>query len=988
MADASSPDSPSIPRAARWALYVAGGLLALVLAGAALLPQLFSSEQLKGYVVPPLEEATGRQVEIGEIGLRVLWTPAVSVSGFRLANREGYGPEPAVAAGELNVAVALWPLFTGTIEPTAVELVDPVVRYEVDEGGATNFDDLLAADTAQAEADGGGLPVPVSNFRATGAQIRYVDRSTGQALFLNFDARLGARPDGAAIASEGGVAIQSLRAVLPDVQADTMTVTDAQVDYDVRADLAAGRVDLSALTVQTAPLTLRTTGSVTRLNSRPALDLTVEATEADLAQLAAFAPAAAVEGLNPQGTLQLKTTIRGPLPNDGALDSLTVDGTGRLAGIGVDYGGRTLLRDLSADLALSRESVSLDGIQGQLLGASLSGRAGVQQVMTTPQVDVRLETGTMNLADLAAFAPPEQVTGYNPQGTLRLNIAATGALPDGTESLDQLSIDGSGQLASVGVDYDGTAMLRNLRADLAVSSTSASVRAIDGQLLGKPLTGEVTVRDPMGRPQVEGRLAGAADLARLSSLAAGNDGASMDLAGDAEYDVRFAGPLDNPDALRPTGRIRLTKLRYPYESFRHPVEVPDATVQLTGTGVQMDRFTINTGEQTMQLRTTVRNLFPVSKGLAETDPTMAVDFTLTSDRLDLVELYPEADTSEVYYSQLFAAALAGSKVNGKAPEAVAEELYGGVEVPAYAVDGRVEIGTFLNDPQRIDDLAFDLQMRDRRLVMRNLSGRTYGGTLAGGLTFDQSGAATSAGRPGTTGSVAMTARGPTAAPTPPSSALTYDIQLEGARASAFLADWTTLGRVVNGTLDLNVGGDTPLSEGLLPLATALTAKGTSIVADGGLSLDLGVTSALVNHLGLPDSFTNFKRFGGPFTIEDGTLKMGEWTLGGPGPTTRLSGALGLGGSVDLTARMDVPLSTLQNSKIGGLVGLGDGGLLKKLMGAGQGDTTVPVRVRIGGTMRSPTVEVVDKDAVKSALRQAAKEEGLTRLRNLFDGGGE
>jgi hypothetical protein len=330
-------------------------------------------------------------------------------------------------------------------------------------------------------------------------------------------------------------------------------------------------------------------------------------------------------------------------------------------------------------------------------------------------------------------------------------------------------------------------------------------------------------------------------------------------------------------------------------------------------------------------------------------------------------------------------------VNGKSPEAVAKELYGGVELPAYAVDGRVEIATFLNPPQRVDDLAFDVQMRDRRLELRNLSGSTYGGQLAGGLTFDQSGsAATSAREP--SGSVLMAARGPAAAPpAPPSSDLNYDFQLNGAKASAFLEDWTTLGRVVKGTLDLKIGGDTPLSEGMLPLASALTAKGNSLVADGGLSLDLGVAKALVDRLGIDaSSLTDFKRFGGPFTIENGQFKMGEWMLGGQKTNANLSGALGLGGSVDVNMQMDLPLSTIQNSKIGRLVGSGDGvgNLLQKLTGAGKGSETIPVRIGIGGTMSDPTVEIVDKGAVKSALQDLAKEEGLNRLRNLFDGGGE
>ncbi len=988
----SSPDS-RFPRAARWGLYVVGGIFALVLLVALLLPQFFTSDQLKGYVIPPMEEATGRQVEIDEIGLRVLWTPAVSVSGFRLAEREGYGPEPAVEAGALNVEVALWPLFRGAIEPTAVELVDPVVRYEVAEDGTGNFDDLMAEEDTTEAQDEDRVAVPVSDFRTTGARVLYVDRSTGQALNLDFDARLSALPDGEAYTSAGTVDVHSLRALLPDVRADTMTVTDAQIDYDVRAALGAGRVDVSEFLLQTAPLTVRTTGAITRLNVRPMLDLTIETREADFAQLSAFAPSAVVEDLNPTGTLELTTTVTGPLPDStGATDSLSVDGTGRLAGIGADYEGEALLRDLEADLALSLDEMALTALQGQLLGASLDGAVRLEDVLGEPAVDLQLETGDLDLSTLASFAPPEQVEGYNPQGRLRLNATVTGPLPEDTDSLDRLTIDGVGQLAGVGVDYDGTAMLRDLGADLSFSGTSASVTSIDGQLLARPVEGEVTVRDLLGAPQVDGRLAGEADLAELSDLAASDAEAEpMEVSGMAEYDVRFAGPVEDPDAIRPTGQVRLADVRYPYESFRHPIEIPGATVELTGTGVSMDRFTLRSGEQEMALQTKIQNLFPISKGLAETDPAMGVDFTFTSERLDLVELYPEEEETDVSYSDLFSATLAGSTVDGESPEALAKKLYGDVELPEYAVDGQVKIDEFHNPPQRVDDLAFDLQLRDRRMKVTDLSGTTYEGQLAGSVTFDQSESSSAAAMTGGE-SMLMASRGTAAGPAaPPSSNLNYDIELRGARAGAFLEDWTTLGRVVNGTLDFTIDGTSPLSEGLLPLADALTAKGSSVVADGGLSLDLGVAQVLVDELGLGTSFlTEFERFGGPFTIEEGELKVGEWTLGRQATTAQLSGALGLGGSVDLDMQMDLPLSTIQDSNVGRLVGMGDRGseLLRKLTGAGNGDETIPVRVQIGGTMSNPTVEVVDKEAVRSALQDLARKQGLGRLRNLFEGGGK
>jgi hypothetical protein len=187
-----------------------------------------------------------------------------------------------------------------------------------------------------------------------------------------------------------------------------------------------------------------------------------------------------------------------------------------------------------------------------------------------------------------------------------------------------------------------------------------------------------------------------------------------------------------------------------------------------------------------------------------------------------------------------------------------------------------------------------------------------------------------------------------------------------------------------------MSGSTPLTEGFLPLADALTAEGSSIVADGGLSLDFGVAKVLADKLGLDGSpLTSFQRFGGPFTIENGVLDVGTWTLGGESTQGEVSGALGLGGSVDVTLRMDLPLSALQNSNIPGLVGGADGQLgrlVQKLAEGDQNDATVPVRVQIGGTMREPSVEVVDKEAVRSRIQKLVKQEGLDRVRNLFDGG--
>ena len=878
----------------RWMLYIAGGLVALVLLVALLLPRLFSDAQLKALVIPPLEEATGRTVTIDGIALRVLPSPAVSVSDFAIANAEGFGDAPFVSGQELNVEVALWPLLTGTIEPTAVELVAPTVRYEIADDGTTNVDDLAAADTTEAPpAEESAPAIGVSNIRMTDAHILYRDRSTGQSADVAFGAQMSVLPtDGGALDSEGTLDVASIRALLPDVSSDTLAVQNARLAYDVRAALNDGQINVRSFRLETPPLTAQTSGTISDLNTRPAVDLALETTETDLAALANFLPADAMPGVAPRGAMQVSVQMRGPLPDSTGSEGFSLDGTGQLTGLGVDYEGTTYLQDLSADLALSLESAGLQNIQGRLLG--------------------------------------------------------------------------------------------------------------------EPLEGRIAVSDLMGEAQLDGQLAGAADLGRLSGLAASDAEAesTMEVSGRAEYDVRFSGTASDPSSLRATGPITVSDLRYRTTpaTFREPLVIPEATFRLTGTGLSANRFPMQSGTERMALQFAARNLLPADRAFAETNPALVLDFTFTSDELDLVALFPEGDDTEPTYGELFAAQLSGSDVRGRSPEDVAQEMYGDVEIPAFAVDGRVEIGTLLNDPQRFDDLAMDMRVRNRRLDVQNLSAQTYGGSLAGSITLDQSAAAASAYvRPARTSvlmAAASSAAGVAAAdgaaagvaaapkrsvafPLPDTpTALAYDLALDGAKASAFLSEWTRLGNAITGTLNLRVAGDSPLRTGFLPIADALTASGSSVVADGGFEEGFGLASALVNRLGISrPSFTQFRRLGGPFAIRNGAIELTEWEMNNAvlqGST--LSGSIGLGGAVNLQLGGEMPLGNVRGSALAQGSGLGE--ILQALSGE---DGTVPLQVGIGGTMNDPEV-AVDREAFQRALQDLVPNPGR-RLRNLFNRGG-
>jgi hypothetical protein len=272
-----------------------------------------------------------------------------------------------------------------------------------------------------------------------------------------------------------------------------------------------------------------------------------------------------------------------------------------------------------------------------------------------------------------------------------------------------------------------------------------------------------------------------------------------------------------------------------------------------------------------------------------------------------------------------------------------------------------------------------VSLRNRRLSVPNLSAGLYGGTLAGSVVLDQSAAAASAYVRDGDASVLMAGTGAPIAPrrverlpmpdTP--SELSYNFELTGARADAFLRDWTTLGSFVNGTMDFSIDGTSPLTDGFLPVAQALSAGGRSLVADGGFDADFSLPKKLVDRLGVSKpSFSRFERFGGPFTIENGELRIGEWSMRNAQVQSSLSGAFGLGGAIDVDLTAEMPLSMLRGSKLSGQTG----GILDRLSGK---DDAVPVGIAIGGTISDPSF-TVDTSALQNALKELLPR-GLRRL---------
>jgi hypothetical protein len=292
-------------------------------------------------------------------------------------------------------------------------------------------------------------------------------------------------------------------------------------------------------------------------------------------------------------------------------------------------------------------------------------------------------------------------------------------------------------------------------------------------------------------------------------------------------------------------------------------------------------------------------------------------------------------------------------LDGLRPEDIARERYAGLALPPMNASGHVEIAELINPPTVARNVAFDLNMDNGVLEIRELSGSVYGGQVAGGVVLDFS-----SGQPPFT--------------------MRYNFSLSAAQASDFLQNWTRLGSATSGLVDIDVSGESAVDESLLPAPDALDASGQATFREGRFQ-DFGIATALANQLRLdPNRMSGFQDFGGAFRIENGAFLVDDWAFAGRDLSGVVKGAAGLGGSLDLQLALEVSPSTLQNAGlVQGAGGLGD--IVSQLAGD---DEAIQVAIGVGGTMTNPALEL-DTEALQAELAARLEDAGKGLLDRLL-----
>ncbi len=154
---------------------VAGVVVVIVVAAAILVRVLVTPDMVRKAVLPRVEKATGRQVELGDVQIGIF--SGIGLRGLVVHEREG--KEAFIAADEVRLRYRFWPLLTRRVVVDEVTLVKPRFRLVRNPDGSFNFSDLLKKEVQpkpEEPKEKTPLKLAVAKISVTDGSVAYDDR--------------------------------------------------------------------------------------------------------------------------------------------------------------------------------------------------------------------------------------------------------------------------------------------------------------------------------------------------------------------------------------------------------------------------------------------------------------------------------------------------------------------------------------------------------------------------------------------------------------------------------------------------------------------------------------------------------------------------------------------------------------------------------------------------------------------------------------------
>lgn len=581
----------------------------------------------------------------------------------------------------------------------------------------------------------------------------------------------------------------------------------------------------------------------------------------------------------------------------------------------------------------------------EVAGATLSVDGRVDSLRSpVRRLSLTLSADSLELDRLARSAPsgalPTSVDSL--EGVVSLRVGLTG--PAGGEATP--SVSGQLRLRGVGAAVAGRGRVaRGLSGAVRVRDDTLVADRIGGTVLGGPfrMTGRLAMDSTLA---YVGRIQSTVSLAGLAPA-----GAERAPSGTVEADLDLSGRADRLGSTEAEGSAVLRELVFPADSPRADLRVPAGTLRFRGRSITWSALpaVIGTDRLTASGRL---DRWPLL--LTGGDGRPALRGSVESVRMDLDRLLPRPGDAPGYGRLLFAR-LGPDSLAGRPAGETAEQL-GYARPPSLPVSGALELAvdTLVFRPYRFEGLSARVQFGPELIRVDGAEFGLFGGRVRQSLSVALGGGD----------------RQP----------FSFSMTGRGLRAGDFLAASSPLGRLLTGTMSLDLDATGLLGRHLLPDRDSLVGRGRLTVEGGGLSENpvTGAVAGLLSYRALRSP--SVERAAVPFTVQGTTVRFDTARLATAAGDLDWTGSVDLGGGLDVGLRLRVPRSRLTEIDLEG-AGL-PGRLLDRLRG---GEGPLDLGLRVGGSVDSPRVDL-DADALRARAREAAGEAAEERVREGIERG--
>ncbi len=395
----------------------------------------FSSERLKSFVIPKIEETTNRKVEISDISLSIFPTIGVNIENFMISAQksEEFEKKEYVSLKRLILDVKIIPLFSHRLEINKVILDEPDIYLEINAEGIPNYgiDGRNIGDEKNFEVKTETTwkgSISLANFQINRGKLEFVDKKDNTRMLINnFNQRSRVSTltgtnnvnfisefeiDGISYGSVSSYFVEHLP--LKGVQTSTYyPATDELVFDSVKASMKEIKMSM--------------TGKITNTQNVPDFDLVITSEDSEFSHMLSLAPETLIkpgQDLKSEGKFNFKMKIVGEF-DDNKMPVATgefglVNGTIKYAELPKSITNIKLTG--SFEKTDREESFSIEHFGFNIGNNPIAGNLAVSN-FDDPSISLKA-SGTLNLGEVKDFYPLEKGTELS--GTVFGNVSVSG----------------------------------------------------------------------------------------------------------------------------------------------------------------------------------------------------------------------------------------------------------------------------------------------------------------------------------------------------------------------------------------------------------------------------------------------------------------------------------------------------------------------------------------------------------------------------------